>query len=49
MLLKLPKIVSFLQFFADAIKEAVMPIYVYASERLRFVLLENGIGNCAMN
>ena len=49
MALKLPKIVSFLQFFADAIKKFKGVIATYASERSRFVLLENGIGYYAMN
>ena len=51
MALKLQKIVSFLQFFADTIKtsKAVIAIYVYAFERSRFVLLENDIGYYAMN
>ena len=50
MVLKLPKIVSLLQFFANASKKSkvVIAIYVYASERSRFVLLENGIGYYAM-
>ena len=50
MVLKLSKIVSFLQFFADISKKAktVIAIYVYASESSRFVLLENGVGCYAM-
>ena len=40
MVLKLSKIVSFLQFFAD-VSVAVIAIYVYASESSRFTL--NGI------
>ena len=46
MVLKLSKIVSFLQFFADVTKksEAVIAIYVYTSESSYFALLENGIG-----
>ena len=40
MVLKFPKIVSFLQLFADVSKDskAVIAIYVYASESSRFVL-----------
>ena len=41
MVVKLSKIVSFLQFFVDVNKQI---IYVYASETSRFALLENGIG-----
>ena len=50
MVLKLSKIVSFLQFFADISKKskAVIAIYIYASESSRFTLLENGIGYYAM-
>ena len=50
MVLKLSKIVSFLQFFADISKKskAVIAIYVYASESSRFALLENGISYYAM-
>ena len=50
MVLKLSKIVSFLQFFADISKKskAVIAIYVYASESSRFALLENGVGYYAM-
>ena len=46
MVLNLSKIVSFLQFFADVSKksEAVIAIYVYASETSRFSFLENVIG-----
>ena len=41
MVLKLSKIVSFLQFFANVSKKskAVMAIYVYASESSRFFIL----------
>ena len=41
MVLKLSKIVSFLQFFANVSKKskAVMTIYVYASESSRFIIL----------
>ena len=48
--LKLSKIVSFLQFFANISKKskAVIAIYVYASESSRFALLENGVGYYAM-
>ena len=51
MVLKLSKIVSFLQFFADVNKKsnAVIAIYVYASESSRLALLENGVGYYAMN
>ena len=38
MVLKLPKIVSILQF------KAVTAIYVYVPERSCFALLENGVG-----
>ena len=50
MVLKLSKIVFFLQFFADISKKskAVIAIYVYASESSRFALLENGVGYYAM-
>ena len=50
MVLKLSKIVSFLQFFADISKKskAVKAIYVYASESSRFALLENGVVYYAM-
>ena len=46
MVLKLSKIVSFLQYVADVSKKskAVIAIYVYASESSCFALLENGIG-----
>ena len=42
--LKLSKIVSFLQFLADVTEKpkAVIAIYVYASESSCFALLENG-------
>ena len=41
---------SFLQFFADVskISNAVIAVYVYASENSRFALLENDIGYYAM-
>ena len=42
MVVKLSKIVSFLQFFVDVNKQ--ITIYVYASETSRFAHLENGIG-----
>ena len=44
MVLKLSKVTSFLQIFADVSKKskAVIAIYVYASESFRFALLENG-------
>ena len=50
MVLKLSKIASFLQFFADISKKskAVIVIYVYASECSCFTLLENGVGYYAM-
>ena len=50
MVLKLSKIVSFLQFFVDIRKKskAVIAIYVYASESSCFALLENGVGSYAM-
>ena len=46
MVLKLSKIVSFLQFFANLskISKAVIAVYVYASESSRFALLENDFG-----
>ena len=51
MVLKVSKIESFLQFFADISKKskAVIAIYVYASESSRFALLENGVGYYAMS
>ena len=51
MVLKLSKIVSFLQFFADVSKEskAIIAMYVYASGSSCFALLENGVGYYAMN
>ena len=50
MVLKLSKIVSFLQIFADVSKKskAVIAICVSASEISGFALLENGIGYYAM-
>ena len=50
MVLKLSKIVSFLQFSADVSKicKAVIAIYVYASESSCFALLENGVGYSAI-
>ena len=46
MVLKLSKIVSFLQFLADISKKskAVIATYVYPPESSRFALLENGVG-----
>ena len=46
MVLKLSKIVSFLQFFAGISKtsKAAIAIFVYTSECSRFALLENGAG-----
>ena len=45
MVLKLSKIVPFLQFFADISKKskAVIAIYVYESEGSHFALSENGV------
>ena len=51
MVLKLSKIVSFWQFFADISKSSIaviLVIYVYASESFPFALLENGVGYYAM-
>ena len=50
MVLKLSKIVSFLQFSADVSKKCkgVIAIYVYASESSCFALLENGVGYSAI-
>ena len=50
MVLKLSKIVSFLQFFVDISKKskAVIAIYAYASESSRFAVLENGVCYYAM-
>ena len=50
MVLILSKIVPFLQFFAHVSEKskAVIAIYVYASERSHFALLENGIGYYAI-
>ena len=49
MVLKLSKIVSFLQFFADISKNSkAAAIDVYASECFRFALLENGVDYYAM-
>ena len=47
---KLSKIVSFLQFLADVSEKpkAVIAIYVYVSESSCFALLENGNGYYAM-
>ena len=51
MVLKLSKIVSFLQFFVDISKKskAVIAIYVYAYEKSRLALLENGVGYYGMS
>ena len=51
MILKLSKIVSFLQLFADISKKSkvVIATYVYVSESSRFALLENGVGYYAMS
>ena len=45
MVLKLPKIVHFLQFCADVSKKSysVKAIYVYASERSHYALLERAV------
>ena len=50
MVVKLSKIVSFLQFLADVSEKpkAVIAIYVYVSESSCFALLENGNGYYAM-
>ena len=50
MVLKLSKIVPFLQFSIDISKKpkAVIAIYVYSSEGSRFALLENGVDYYAM-
>ena len=50
MVLKLSKMVSFLQFSADIRKtsKAVIAIYVYASESSHFALLENDVSYYAM-
>ena len=50
MVLKLSKIVSFLQFFADISRKSKVDIaiYVCAPETSRFALLENGVGYYAM-
>ena len=50
MVLKLSKIVSFLQFFADISKtsKTAIAICVYASESSRFALLESGVGYYTM-
>ena len=50
MVLKLSRIVFFLQFFADISKnsKAVIAIYIYASESSRFALLENSVGYYAI-
>ena len=49
-MLKLSKIVSFVQFFADVSKtlEALIAIYVHGPGSSCFVLIENGISFCAM-
>ena len=50
MVLKLSKIVSFLQLFADISQNSktVVAIYVYASESSCFTLLKNGFGYYTM-
>ena len=50
MVLKLSKKYIFSQFCADLCKKSksVKAIYIYASERFRYVLSENGIVYCAM-
>ena len=45
MVVKLSKIVSFLQFFAAKFRRLLyVAIYVYASESSCFTLLKNGVG-----
>ena len=50
MVLKLSKIVSFLQIFVDIRKKskADMAMYVYASEKCSLAVLENGAGYYVM-
>ena len=50
MVLKLSKIVLFLQFFANISKKSkvIIAIYIYASESSRFAYLENGASYYAM-
>ena len=50
MVLKLSKIVSFSQFFADISEKskAVTTIYVYAFKSSRFTPLKNGVGYYAL-
>ena len=50
MVLHLSKKVNFLQFYADLSKKSksIKAIYIYASERSRYALSENGIVYCAM-
>ena len=50
MVFKLSKKVHFLQFCADLSKKSksIKAIYIYASERSRYALSENGIVYCAM-
>ena len=50
MVLKSSKKVHFLQFCADLSKtfNSIKAIYIYACERSRYALLENGIVNYAM-
>ena len=47
-ILKLTKIVSFLQFFADVSKKSKAVIAIYASKSSRFAFSENGFGYYAM-
>ena len=48
--LKLSKKVHFLQYCADLSKKSksIEAVYIYASERSRYALSENGIVYCAM-
>ena len=50
MVVKFSKKVHFLQFCADLSKKSrsIKVIYIYASERSRYILSENGIVYCAM-
>ena len=50
MVLKLSKLVSFLQLSADVSKKskAVIAIYVYSTESSCFALLENDVGYSAL-
>ena len=50
MVFKLSKKVHFLQFCADLSKKSksIKAIYIYASERSRYALSENGIVHCTI-